>query len=66
MAEHDNHGSTPAAWTVVVFIVAAFIVGTLGVMFANWVAFWIGAGLVVVGLVLGKIMSMAGLGAARS
>ncbi len=62
---HEGHGSTPAAWTVVVFTTIAFIIGTLGVMLANWVMFWIGAGILVLGAVVGKVMQMAGLGKKR-
>jgi hypothetical protein len=61
--EHDNHGQTPAAWTAVIIIIIAFLVGTIGVVINNWVLFWIGVGLVVVGGVAGKVMSMAGMGA---
>jgi len=63
---HESHGNTPAAWTVVVLVTIAFIVGTLGVMLGNWVMFWVGAGILVLGAVVGKIMAMAGLGKPRS
>ncbi|MGI9136633.1 MAG: HGxxPAAW family protein [Candidatus Nanopelagicales bacterium] len=63
--EHADHGSTPAAWTVVVIVTIAFIVGTLGVMLANWVMFWIGVGILILGVVVGKVMAMAGLGKKR-
>jgi hypothetical protein len=59
---HDDHGSTPAAWTAVVIIMIAFVVGTLGIMMGNWVMFWIAVGLVVVGAIVGKVMQMMGLG----
>jgi hypothetical protein len=62
-AHHNDHGSTPAAWTAVVIIIIAFTVGTIGVVIANWTVFWIGAALVVVGGVVGKIMQKMGLGA---
>jgi hypothetical protein len=62
---HEDHGSTPAAWTVVFFTTIAFIVGTLGVMMANWVMFWVGAGILIIGAVVGKVMAMAGLGKQR-
>ena len=61
--EHDNHGSTPAAWTAVTIITVAFLVGGIGVLMANPPVFWVGVGLVVVGLVVGKVMQMMGLGA---
>ncbi len=61
-AGQADHGSTPAAWTAVVIISLAFIVGTLAVVWANWVLFWIGAGMVVLGGIVGKVMSMMGFG----
>ncbi|MDA3021289.1 MAG: hypothetical protein O2943_01235 [Actinomycetota bacterium] len=60
--KHGHHGSTPAAWTTVVIICIAFLVGTLAVMLGNWPMFWVGAALVVVGAIVGKIMQTAGLG----
>ena len=62
-AHHDNHGSTPAAWTAVTIIMIAFLVGGIGVVVAQPWLFWVGAALVVVGLVVGKVMQMMGLGA---
>jgi hypothetical protein len=59
---HDDHGSTPAAWTTVILVTIAFIVGTLAVVLGNWVMFWVGAGILVLGAIVGKIMAMAGLG----
>ena len=59
---HDDHGSTPAAWTAVVIITLAFIVGTVAIILANWTWFWVGVGLVVVGAVVGKVMQSMGLG----
>ncbi len=64
-AEHEDHGNTPAAWTAVAIIVVAFLVGAYAVLTANWTLFWIGAvGLTVVGAVVGKVMSMMGMGKA--
>lgn len=62
VASHDDHGSTPAAWTTVVLITIAFVFGTLAVILGNWVMFWASVGLVVVGGIVGKVMSMMGLG----
>lgn len=61
-AHHDDHGSTPAAWTAVVIITLAFIVGTLAVMLGNWPLFWVGVGLVVVGGIAGKALAAMGYG----
>ncbi len=63
--EHDNHGQTPAAWTAVTIVMIAFFVGTLGVVLGQYVMVWIGVGLVVLGGIVGKVMSMAGLGMPR-
>jgi small neutral amino acid transporter SnatA (MarC family) len=64
-AEHEDHGNTPAAWTAVTIIMIAFVVGAVAVLTANWVLFWVGAvGLAVVGAVVGKAMSMMGMGKA--
>lgn len=62
-AHHDNHGSTPAAWTAVTIIMIAFLIGGIGVVVAQPWLFWAGVALVVVGLVVGKVMQMMGMGA---
>jgi hypothetical protein len=64
-AHHEDHGSTPAAWTAVALIAIAFVIGTLAIMLGNWPMFWVGVGLVVVGAVVGKVMAMMGLGKAK-
>lgn len=62
-AHHDNHGSTPAAWTAVTIIMIAFLIGGIGVVVAQPWLFWAGVALVVIGLVVGKVMQMMGMGA---
>jgi hypothetical protein len=59
---HDNHGSTPAAWTLVVIVSIAFVVGTLALIIDNWPLFWVGVALVAVGGIVGKVMAMMGMG----
>ena len=61
--EHDDHGSTPAAWTAVTIIMVAFLLGGLGVLIAQPWVFWAGVVLAVVGVVVGKVMQMMGMGA---
>ena len=61
---HDNHGRTPANWTGAIIIMLAFVVGTIGVIMAQQVIFWIGVGLVVVGIVTWKVMLGMEAGAA--
>jgi hypothetical protein len=62
-ADHDDHGSTPAAWTAVTIIMIAFVVGGVGFVIAEPWVFWAGLVLVVVGVVVGKVMQMMGMGA---
>lgn len=60
---YNSHGHTAAAWTTVILVFLAFVVGGIAVMAQNWPLFWIGGvGLVVVGLIVGKVMQMMGLG----
>jgi hypothetical protein len=55
--EHDNHGRTPANWTGATIITLAFIVGTLGVVIAQPIVFWIGVLMIPFGLVVWKVMA---------
>ncbi len=60
---YNSHGHTPAAWTTVIIVCVAFIVGGIAVMVQNWPLFWIGGvALTVAGGIIGKIMQMMGLG----
>ena len=62
---HDNHGQTPAAWTAVTIIMVTFAIGCLGVVLAlPWLVV-LGAVGIVVGIIVGKVMSMMGYGAAQ-
>lgn len=60
-----NHGSTPAAWTLVVLITLGFIVSTVGLIIGQWPIFWVGVGIVALGAIVGGVMKMAGLGKPR-
>jgi peptidoglycan/LPS O-acetylase OafA/YrhL len=58
----DNHGKTPAAWTAVTIMFVGFcIAGVAFVVPQHWL-FWVGLGIVVLGGVVGKVMSMMGMG----
>jgi hypothetical protein len=61
-AHHDDHGSTPAAWTAVIIIMLGFVAGTLGLVLDNMPMLWVGVALVPIGAVVGKVMSMMGMG----
>lgn len=60
--EHESHGHSTAAWTGVMIILVGAVVMALAVVFA-WVAWFIvGAVIVVVGIIAGKVLAMAGYG----
>jgi hypothetical protein len=62
MSAHDDHGKTPAAWTVLVIVTAAFIIGTVGLFVGSWVTFWVSVGVLLLGAIVGKVMQAMGLG----
>lgn len=62
MEHHDNHGQSVAAWTAVGILIVAFAVGSWAVATLNMPLLWISAGLVVVGMVAGKVLASMGYG----
>ncbi|MEQ4206072.1 HGxxPAAW family protein [Actinopolymorpha sp. B9G3] len=63
---HPGHGNSPAAWTTVTIIFLGSVVAGVAVVMAEWWLFFVGAvGVPLVGLVIGKILSSAGLGTGR-
>ena len=58
----DSHGSTPAAWTAVGVMFLGFVISGVALPLALPWLFFVGAGVVVLGAVLGKVMSMMGMG----
>lgn len=60
--EHESHGHSVAAWTAVVVILVGSVVMSLAVVFPSVVWFVVGAVVVVLGMVAGKVLAMAGYG----
>ncbi|MDI2098090.1 DUF6704 family protein [Ruicaihuangia caeni] len=61
-ANDPGHGNSPAAWTAVVIMLAAFIIGTFAFWFdMSWLV-WASAALLVVGLIVGWVLAKAGYG----
>lgn len=62
-----GHGNSPAAWTAVIIMLVAFVVGTFAFWFAaegfgtEWLV-WASGGLIVVSFIVGWVMKMAGYG----
>jgi hypothetical protein len=66
MSDHDDdHGHSTAAWTAVGIIIVASAIMSAAVLWPNVWLFVGGAVLAVVGAVAGKMLSMAGYGAAE-
>ena len=67
MSAHDDnepgHGNSPAAWTAVTIGLIAFAIGTLAFWLdLPWLV-WASAGLLVVGVIVGAVLSRMGYGA---
>jgi hypothetical protein len=57
-----GHGNSPAAWVAVVVMLIGFTAGTLAFWFDQALLVWISAGVVVLGVVLGLVLSKLGYG----
>ena len=61
------HGSSPAAWTAVLVALVGITVGGIALIpTPNWIVFWIGVVISLASLVVGRVMSAAGMGASDS
>ena len=58
----QGHGHTVAAWTAVAIILAAFLIGAIGLMVGSLPTFWAGVILAPVGGVVGKGLQLLGFG----
>ena len=60
------HGSNLAAWTAVgVALVGFVLAGAALIAGPHWVVFFVGLGLLPLAAIVGKVMSVAGMGASR-
>lgn len=61
-APPSNHGRTTAAWVTVTLVIVGFVVSSVAfVIPLPWLV-WAGMGVVVAGLVAGRVLRMLGLG----
>jgi hypothetical protein len=58
-----GHGNSPAAWTAVIIMLVAFIIGTFAFWFEMEWLVWASVGLLVIGALTGWIMARMGYGA---
>ncbi|SDS67655.1 DUF6704 family protein [Microterricola viridarii] len=57
-----GHGNSPAAWTSVVIMLLAFLIGTVAFFLEQEWLVWASAGLLVAGLIVGWALAKAGYG----
>ena len=62
MSEHESHGHSVAAWTAVTILLVASAVMALSVIFPSVFWFSVSWALVLIGVIAGKVLSMAGYG----
>ena len=60
--ELDHHGHSPAAWTAVILMLAAFTAGTLFFWFGIEIGVWVSVALIPVGWAVGGILARLGWG----
>jgi hypothetical protein len=61
-----GHGHSPAAWTAVIIMLIAFVIGTVAFWLDSPTFVWGAAGLLVVGGLVGAVMAKAGYGVGGS
>lgn len=62
-SNEPGHGNSPAAWTAVVIMLVAFVIGTVAFWLDLAWLVWASGALLVVGLIVGWALSKAGYGA---
>jgi hypothetical protein len=61
--KHEHHGNSVAAWTAVTIMLVGFLLAVFAwVKHNDLVLYGAGAGVIVVGLIVGKVLQMMGLG----
>lgn len=53
---HDNHGRTPANWTGATIVMIGFLLGTIAVVIAQPIFFWVSVAVVLAGAAVWKVM----------
>jgi hypothetical protein len=61
--EHEDHGHSIASWTLVIVVLVGAAVGAVAVLLPNLVVGIVAAVIVVLGVVAGKVLALAGYGA---
>jgi hypothetical protein len=53
-----GHGARLGSWIACVVILAGFVVGGIALIFWNWPAFWVGVGVVAIGMVAARAVNI--------
>lgn len=63
-----GHGNSPAAWTSVAIMLVGTIVGCIAFVIGEsaTIMFWIGVGIIAIGLIAGGVMKSVGYGVGGS
>lgn len=64
-SRHSSHGNTVAAWAAVGTLILAALVMSIAVAITSLTVFLVGVVIAIGGLVLGKVLAMAGYGMPR-
>lgn len=60
--QHEDHGHSVASWTAVAVVLLGSVIAAIGVLVPSLVLGIIGAVVIVLGAISGKVLSMAGYG----
>ncbi|MET4001561.1 MULTISPECIES: HGxxPAAW family protein [Arthrobacter] len=63
-----GHGNSPAAWTSVAVMLVGSLIGCIAFVIGEsaTIMFWIGVGVIAVGVILGPVLKAAGYGVGGS
>lgn len=61
-ANGENHGHSTAAWTAVSVILLGCVIASVAVLLPSVPLGIVGAAVIILGAIVGKVMSMAGFG----
>ena len=57
-----GHGNTVAAWAMVGIMFVGVVVSCIAFIIPNWIVFWAGGVVIVIGLIVGMVLKAAGYG----
>jgi len=60
--EELGHGNTVASWAMFGIMIVGVIVACIAFTIPNWVVFWGGVAVVLIGLIVGAVLKAAGYG----